>query len=175
MSGLTIVSSGSAVLTLAAGFYISTASANATTLTYLNEDMLQVERLKIQETTTAQLGFVSSSSGGAVRQLLEESARLGPRNQLLVSEIVRSIQSIGQLLQSVERYQSEIECTWCADGSLLAELMLPNRRIGFSFEPNEAKSSWFIASRPPSTIDGSGYLVDTKPGLVLLRGLTSVR
>jgi hypothetical protein len=92
------------------------------------------------------------------------SKKLSPKNLEWLNEL---------LMCSRHGRGTVVSFRWQEDGSLLAEwVCLGNhRRLGFSFEPEEEQSSWYIASSPISKVDGSGYLRDKAPSAVLLQGL----
>jgi len=114
----------------------------------------------------------AEASSGITKQLLSDLQRLEGGNRAHAVRIADAVSFLIKFPPVPSQTIMDIDCTWCDDGSLLAELMFPNRRIGFSFEKDESKSSWFIASLPPSRIDGSGYLRDINPVAILMRGLS---
>jgi hypothetical protein len=137
----------------------------------------QLDATSVSAASSADAASTSTPRVGAAsritKQLTREVERLTAKNRAHAVRISDAVSFLVNFLPLPTQSISDIDCSWCDDGSLLAELMLPNRRVGFSFEGDESKSSWFIASLPPSRFDGSGYLRDVNPVAVLLRGLLS--
>lgn len=152
-------------LVLSLGLLITPSSGSAEPLVLAPQPAAN-HRLCIEDNTASTATDEHEPSG-----LIDCAERLGPTNAEHARRIAELAPALASLLLRMQDAQPTIECTWCEDGSLLAEWMLRGRRIGFSFEADESLSSWFIASRPSSPVDGSGYLRDTDPILVIMRGL----
>ena len=157
--------SGMLGLMVSLGLLITPSSGSAAPL-LLAPQRTADQRVCVQVNTAS-----TATDEHAASKLFECAKRLGPKNSARARRIAELAPALASILGAVEDAQSAIECTWCDDGSLLAEWMLRDRRIGFSFETDEALSSWFIASRPRSQLDGSGYLRDIDPLVVIVRGL----
>ena len=54
-------------------------------------------------------------------------------------------------------------------GDVCVEVFMPSRRVGFTFDEPGDPAGWFIASKPPAAVDGSGLLADTTIADVLSR------
>jgi hypothetical protein len=159
-------------LTFAVGLVISSPSASSASIT-------------IQQPTAYPSAALASNASSATiaprvemrphiaAQLIKEAPRLSQANRAKAMHVADAVPFLATFIGTAEDAATEIECTWCDDESLLVEWMLRDRRIGFSFEKDESRSSWFIASNPPSPVDGSGYLSVTSPITVLVRGLLS--
>jgi len=97
-------------------------------------------------------------------KLLDESWSLSERNQHYAARLA-------QFLAGKRADEMDVSIDWCEDGSLLVELMLNQRRVGFSFEKDPDRSSWFISSLPVASVDGAGRLANQDVDAILLRGL----
>jgi hypothetical protein len=176
-------------LTLVAGLTFS--SASSTSLVEANVDRTPIASAETNASgstgdvvsfgaQTSQVGsatkpLISSWPDAASRltsQLVDELKTLSGSNRENAARITAALSFLAEVSPAITDMIAEVACSRCDDGSVVLELMLAERRIGFSFEPDESASSWFIASIPPSTHDGRGYLRETNPIDVLVLGLS---
>jgi hypothetical protein len=54
-------------------------------------------------------------------------------------------------------------------GDVSVEVFMPSRRVGFTVDAPGDPACWFIATMPPSPVDGAGLLSDTTIDAVLSR------
>lgn len=152
---------------LAMGICLVVAGASASADALVVERPLgQSQRIHIESPAAA-----IHEHRGLGAELTEHAQSLTPANRARALRVAELAEALTSEITGGRTDGAELASSWDEAGTLSVEWMLHNRRIGFKFRRDETKSSWFIASMPPSKVDGSGYLRDIDISLVLFRGI----